>query len=70
MSHSSNGAEVELQRLRERFLAADLAGNADAMIPLLADDVVILHPQCGVIQGKSAVAGFMRQVLSEVRQNS
>jgi uncharacterized protein (TIGR02246 family) len=68
MSQPPNRDLVELQTLHDRFIAADRAGDAEALVSLLADDVVILHPQCGVIEGKSAAAAFMRQVLSEVHQ--
>lgn len=56
----------ELDALRDRFIAADRAGDAEAMGQLLTDDVVVLHPYCGVFEGRAAAVGFMRQVLAEV----
>jgi ketosteroid isomerase-like protein len=55
-----------LDTLRSRFIAADNAGDAEALDQLLADDIVILHPCCGVYEGKEAAIAFMRQVLVEV----
>ena len=56
----------ELRTLRERFTAADNTGDADAMLQLVADDIVILHPHCGVFEGRDAAGTFIRQVLREV----
>lgn len=55
-----------IRAVRDAFVAADLANDAAAMTSLLADDVVILHPQCGVITGKEAASRFMHEVLGEV----
>lgn len=55
-----------LTLVRDAFLDADNAGDADAMTPLMADDVAVLHPYCGVIDGKDAVRTFMRHVLDDV----
>ena len=52
--------------VRDAFLAADNAGDADAMTRLMADDIVVLHPYCGVIDGKDAVRTFMGHVLGDV----
>jgi ketosteroid isomerase-like protein len=56
----------QISALRARFIAADRSGDADAMLGVLADDVAILHPQCGVIEGKEAAGTFMRAVLDDV----
>ena len=48
------------------FVAADLAGDAEAMQRLLTEDVVILHPVCGVIEGRESAGLFIRQVLGEL----
>ena len=55
-----------VRAVRDRFVAADLANDAAAMAALLADDVVILHPEAGVISGRDAAARFMQAVLGEV----
>ena len=52
--------------VRDAFLDADNAGDADAMTRLMADDIVVLHPYCGVIDGKDAVRTFMGHVLGDV----
>jgi uncharacterized protein (TIGR02246 family) len=52
--------------VRDAFLDADNAGDADAMTRLMADDIVVLHPYCGVIDGKNAVRSFMGRVLADV----
>lgn len=52
--------------VRDAFVRADNLGDAETMVRLLADDVVILHPYCGGIEGKDAAHAFMGRVLEEV----
>jgi uncharacterized protein (TIGR02246 family) len=62
-------ADADLAAIRETrdaFVDADNAGDTDAMVRLLADDIVILHPYCGAFDGKDAVRTFMGRVLGEV----
>ena len=66
---TANEDVAAVTALREAFVAADKLGDADAMGHLLADNVVILHPQCGPITGKEAATAFMRDVLTGVHAN-
>ena len=52
--------------VRSAFVAADNAGHAEAINGLLTDDVVILHPHCGIIEGRGAALTFMQKILDEV----
>jgi ketosteroid isomerase-like protein len=68
---STSGTPDEATRamigaVRDAFVAADNRNDADTMTALLADDVVILHPRCGVISGKAAASEFVRAVLAEL----
>jgi uncharacterized protein (TIGR02246 family) len=62
----SDTAITAIRHVREAFVAADRANDGDAMGRLLTDDVVILHPHCGVIVGWDAAVTFMRHALAEL----
>jgi uncharacterized protein (TIGR02246 family) len=55
-----------IQAVRDAFVSADAAGDSERMARLLAEDIVVLHPHCGVMEGKDAVRTFMGRVLGEV----
>lgn len=55
-----------IRTVRDAFVHADNAGDAEAMARLLADDIVVLHPHCGAFEGKDAVGTFMGHLLEEV----
>jgi uncharacterized protein (TIGR02246 family) len=65
-SATFNADRAAIQAVGDAFVNADHAGDADAMAQLLADDIVVLHPCCGALEGKDAVRTFMRHVLGEV----
>ena len=55
-----------VRTVRDAFVAADNANDSAAMVALLTDDVVILHPRCGIIAGRDDAAAFIARVLAEV----
>jgi uncharacterized protein (TIGR02246 family) len=65
-SATVNADRAEIQAVRDAFVNADNAGDAEAMAQLLADDIVVMHPYCGAFEGKDAVRTFMESVLGEV----
>jgi uncharacterized protein (TIGR02246 family) len=69
VNHSATSAAINadraaIQAVRDGFVNADNAGDAEAMAQLLADDIVVMHPYCGAFE--DAVRTFMRSVLGEV----
>jgi ketosteroid isomerase-like protein len=62
----TDGDLAKIRAVRDAFIAADGACDAVAMTGLLADDIVILHPFCGVFDGHEAASRFMREVLGEI----
>lgn len=65
-SATFNADRAAIQAVRDAFVSADHAGDADAVAQLLTDDIVVLHPYCGAFEGKDAVRTFMGHVLGEV----
>lgn len=57
---------MAVRQVRDAFVAADNANDHVALGSLLTDDVVILHPHCGIFSGRDAVLAFMRDVLTKV----
>jgi uncharacterized protein (TIGR02246 family) len=59
----------DLRRVRDvsdRLTQAEVDGDADAFLALLADDAVIMAPWQPPLEGKGACAAFVRQLLPEV----
>ena len=54
----------ELARLLRRLESAENAGDADYIVSLMADDVVIMVPNEAVHEGKDACAEFLRGMLA------
>jgi uncharacterized protein (TIGR02246 family) len=59
---------TDILAVRAAFVSADRAGNPQAMTALLTDDVVILHPDLGAIDGREAVTQFVERVLMDIAQ--
>lgn len=54
----------ELARIFRRLEAAENAGDADYIVSMMADDVVIMVPNEAVHEGKAACAEFLRGMLA------
>jgi ketosteroid isomerase-like protein len=53
-----------------RLLAGLRADNADSVLTLMADEVMIMPPNEPVLKGKAAVAAWYQQLLTQVRTSS
>jgi uncharacterized protein (TIGR02246 family) len=53
-----------IEQIRERLEAAENAGNADDIVAMLAEDVVLMVPDQPVQEGKTTCSVFVRDVLS------
>lgn len=56
-------ATPAINALRDSIQAAEVAGNADGMLALLADDVVNMPPDAPAVIGKPAVSDMFRTFL-------
>jgi len=54
----------ELARILRRLETAENAGDADDIVSMMADDVVIMVPNEAVQEGKEACAEFLRGMLA------
>jgi ketosteroid isomerase-like protein len=55
---------VELGEILERLEAAENSGDAEYVVRMMADDVVVMVPNEPVQEGKAACAGFVRGMLA------
>lgn len=55
-----------IAELRHRIQAAEDAGDADAIVALMTDDVVAMVPTVPVIEGREDCARFVRETLAEL----
>src|SRR5947208_2414593 len=56
----------QLEEVLRRLEAAENAGDATAMIDLLAEDAVIMAPDQPVQEGKAACAAFLTDVIASL----
>jgi uncharacterized protein (TIGR02246 family) len=61
---------TELHSIRERLAAAENAHDADVLINLMAEDVVLMVPDFSVQEGRAASARFMRDVTEFFRESA
>jgi ketosteroid isomerase-like protein len=61
---------AELHTIRERLAAAENAYNANVLVDLMAEDVVLMVPDFPVQEGREACARFIRGVTDFFRETA
>ena len=61
---------AELHAIRERLVAAENAHDADVLIDVMAQDVVLMVPDFPVQEGRAASARFIRDVTEFFRESA
>lgn len=69
MSANTQTVRDELANVLRRLEAAENSGDADDIVSVMADDVVIMVPNEPVQEGKDACETFLRGMLAWTKEN-
>src|SRR5688500_634382 len=61
---------ADLHDIRERLVAAENAHDAEVMIGMMAEDIVLMVPDFPVQEGRATCASFIRGVTDCCREDS
>jgi hypothetical protein len=66
-AEDSAALRADFDTATTRLLAGLRADNADSVLALMADEVVLMPPNEPVLKGKAAVAAWYQQLLTQAR---
>jgi ketosteroid isomerase-like protein len=69
-TEDTRAARAGFDSAAARLLTALRADNADSVLALMADDIVLMPPHEPVLKGKAAVAAWYQQLLTQARTSS